>query len=179
MGMFAAVAPALLGEVMGYDNYTVAGLVVFLLFMASTVGQILQERLPYKARLPLGCLILIAGTLLVTLSIGIASLVLMVAGAFIAGCGHGVAFRARMGEVTAASPPAQRAAVASSFFLVAYVAISVPVVGLGLLTTALDLATAGMIFSSLVALLALVAAIALIFTYRHLKPSTDTDLRAQ
>jgi ABC-type phosphate transport system permease subunit len=45
--------------------------------------------------------------------------------------------------------------VASSFFVVAYVAISVPVVGVGVLGELAGLRSAGLIFSAIVAALAL------------------------
>lgn len=71
-----------------------------------------------------------------------------------------------MGEITAASPTERRAEVASTFFVIAYVAISIPVVGLGLIARALDLVTAGVAFASAVALLSLLAAVSLLIRQR-------------
>jgi hypothetical protein len=56
--------------------------------------------------------------------------------------------------VNAASPPARRGQVASNFFLVAYVAISLPVVGVGVLADMIGLRAAGLIFAAVVAALA-------------------------
>jgi hypothetical protein len=56
--------------------------------------------------------------------------------------------------VNAASPAAQRAEVASSFFVVASVAISLPVIGEGVLAQLVGLRTAGLVFAAAVAALA-------------------------
>lgn len=161
LGLFTAVAPAFMGEVLGHHNRALTGAVVFLLFVASTVGQAGQSRLPESRRLPLGCGLLMAGIALVAAAILAASLALMIAGALIAGVGQGVAFRAGLGAVTAASPAERRGEVASTFFVVAYVAISIPVVGVGLAADVFGLPAAGVTFSIGVALLALAALVSL------------------
>jgi MFS family permease len=60
-----------------------------------------------------------------------------------------------------AAPPEERAEVASSFFVVAYVAISVPVIGVGLLAEAAGLRTAGLVFEAAVAALAAIVLVLL------------------
>jgi len=162
LGLFTAVAPAVMGKILGVSNHALTGLVVFLLFVGSMAGQLGQSRMADGVRLPVGCVVLIAGVACVGLAIGTASLVLLVLGAVVAGIGQGVAFRAGLGAITAASPPRRRAEVASTFFVVAYVAISIPVVGVGLMADMVGLATAGMVFSGVVALLAAGALISLV-----------------
>lgn len=166
MGLFTAVAPAFIGKVLGYSNHALTGSVVFVLFIASTVGQTLQSRLPRAARLPLGCLGLILGMGLLIAAITSGSLSLMICAGAVAGAGQGASFRAGMGEITAASPARRRAEVASTFFVVAYVAISIPVVGLGLIARAYGLSTAGVIFASAVAVLSLISATSLVWRQR-------------
>jgi hypothetical protein len=90
------------------------------------------------------------------LGLAVPSLALLVLGGVIAGFGHGVAFRAGLAAVSASAPAAQRGDVASSFFVVMYVAISVPVIGVGVLAQATGLRTAGLIFAAAVAVLAIV-----------------------
>lgn len=166
MGLFTAVAPAFLAEVLGYGNHALTGSVVFMLFIGSMIGQTLQSRLPRVARLPLGCLGLIIGMGFLMAAIEVGSLPLMILAGLTAGAGQGASFRAGMGEITAASPVERRAEVASTFFVVAYVAISIPVVGLGLMARLSNLTTAGVIFASAVALLALISAIILLLRQR-------------
>ncbi|GAB3675227.1 MFS transporter [Salinisphaera aquimarina] len=166
LGLFTAIAPAFMGKILQLSNHALTGAVVFLLFVASTVGQIGQSKLSERLRLPLGCVALIGGIALVAAAIGMASLMLLLLGAIVSGIGQGVAFRAGMGAVTAASPPERRGEVASTFFVVLYVAISIPVVGVGLAADTLGLRVAGISFSIAVAILATVALISLLLRRR-------------
>ena len=68
--------------------------------------------------------------------------------------------------VAGGAPADRRAAVTSSLFVVTYVAISLPVVGVGLLADATDLVEAGTVFAGLVALLAAGAALSLVRSQR-------------
>ncbi|MFT7338231.1 MAG: putative MFS family arabinose efflux permease [Marinobacter maritimus] len=156
-GFFTSIAPAMMGNVLGYDNRLLIGVVAGSIFIASTLGQLLQDKLPLHLRLPIGCATLVAGVTPVALGIHVQSLALFMAGAVIAGMGQGIAFRAGMGAIAAASPPAERAAVTSTFFIVAYIAISVPVIGIGLMANVLSLKTTGVIFSVFVGLMAALA----------------------
>jgi hypothetical protein len=63
--------------------------------------------------------------------------------------------------VNTRAPAEHRAAVASSFFVVMYVAISLPVIGEGILTQATALRTAGLTFAAAVAAVALVVLVLL------------------
>jgi len=166
-GFFTSIAPAMMGNVLGYDNRLLIGFVAGSIFIASTLGQLLQGKLPLHLRLPIGCATLVAGVTPVALGIHVQSLALFMAGAVIAGMGQGIAFRAGMGAIAAASPPAERAAVTSTFFTVAYIAISVPVIGIGLMASVLSLKTTGVIFSVFVGLMAALALFILLRRGRH------------
>ncbi len=159
LGLFAAVAPAFLSDVLHIEQPAIVGFVVLVLFLASTVGQIAQARLPGNWPLPVGCVLLVVGMILVALGLGMASLGWLISGAFVGGLGQGASFRAGMGLVTAASPNHRRSEVASSFFIVVYVAISIPVIGLGVLASWLGLVVSGMLFTAGIALLALISLI--------------------
>ncbi|GHC28433.1 MFS transporter [Aidingimonas halophila] len=161
LGFFTATAPAFMGRIMDVSNLLAIGVVAGLPFFASTVGQLAQERVPLSYRLPLGCVILLLGVVAIGAGIALASLTWFVCGAVVAGIGQGIAFRAGLGEVVAASPLTRRAEVTSSFFVVAYVAISLPVVGIGVTARLIGLQATGEIFAALVALLVLMALVLL------------------
>src|SRR5699024_8491398 len=143
MGMFTAITPALLTDIMHYDSSVLTGLIVFSMFISSVVGQRLSSKLATAWRLPAGCLIIIVGTLLIVLSIQTAWLLGLLLAGILSGLGQGMAFRGGMESVMSVSPSQQRAEVAAGFFLVAYVALSLPIIGLGLLARPLGLAGAG------------------------------------
>ncbi len=154
LGLFTAVSPAFLGKVLDHRSPALVGLVVVLVFLASIAGQVYSLRLSTTRGLTAGCLALIAGMAVLATSLLLASLPVLVLGALVAGAGQGLAFRAGLGSVGEASPAKSRGAISSAYFVVLYLGISVPVVGVGLLATWLGLVPAGVVFAVLVGLLA-------------------------
>jgi predicted MFS family arabinose efflux permease len=153
LGLFTAVAPAFLGQTLGVSNRAVVGVVVFAVFGASTLGQLVLPLVPEAAALATGCVALIVGMGVLALGLAVSALALLVLGGVIAGLGQGLSFRAGLTALTARSPVEQRGQVASSFFVVAYLAISVPVIGVGVLAEATGLQSAGLMFAAAVAAL--------------------------
>lgn len=162
LGSFTGVAPGFVSQIIGVTSHAVAGLVVFSLFAASAVAQIVSRPLATHRALVLGCALLIVGTVVVGTALPTASLALLVIGAVIAGVGQGMSFSKGLATVAGQSPPHRRAEVTSSFFVVAYVAISLPVVGEGLAARSLGLEQAGILFAVAVAVLAAVALVILV-----------------
>jgi len=161
LGLFTAVAPDFLAVELGVTSRAVVGLVVFSVFAASMVGQAMLELVPKAAAMPAGCLALIVGMGALALGLAVSSLALLVLGGVIAGFGHGLVFRAGLTAVNARAPAAQRGAVASSFFVVMYVAIALPVIGEGILAQATGLRAAGLTFATAVAAVAVVVLVLL------------------
>jgi MFS family permease len=156
LGLFTAVSPAFLGQTLHITNEAVVGLVVFAVFAASAVGQLGYDAVPGGLALPVGCGGLIAGMVLLAIGLAAPSLALLVTGGVVAGIGQGLSFRAGLAGINAEAPTEDRAAVASSFFVVAYLALAVPVIGVGLLAEAVGLKTAGLVFAGVVAAIAAV-----------------------
>jgi MFS family permease len=154
LGLFTAVAPGFLGQVLGIASPAAAGAIVFAVFAASTLGQTLLEGVFGARALVAGSAGLVVGMVLLGLGLALSSLELLVIGGVVAGVGQGVSFRHGLAAINAASPPQQRGEVASAFFVLMYVGISVPVVGVGLLAQAAGLRTAGLVFVAAVAVLA-------------------------
>jgi MFS family permease len=154
MGLFTAVSPAFLGTVLHNTNHAVTGAVVLSVFLASTLGQSLSMALGERRALVLGCVGLIAGMILVGTSLLALSLALLIAGALIAGFGQGMSFRAGLGAVASASPPEKRGEITSTFFVMLYVGIAIPVIGEGAAAVVFGLTVSGVVFAALVAILA-------------------------
>jgi MFS family permease len=153
LGLMTAVTPDFLGQELGVTSRAIVGLVVFALFAASLAGQFALEFVPERVAIPGGAGALIVGMGSLALSLAVSSLALLVLGAVIAGFGQGLSFRGGLTQVNERSPAAQRGAVASSFFVVMYIAISLPVIGEGVLAQAVGLRPAGLTFAALVAAL--------------------------
>ncbi len=167
LGLFTAVAPSFLADLLHEDSHALSGAVVFAVFAASTVGQLtLAERFGGHA-LPAGCIGLIVGMGLLAAGLAAKSLALLVIGGVVGGLGQGLSFRAGLQAVNTRAPAEQRGSVASSFFIVCYVAISLPVIGEGIAANAVGLQAAGIAFSLAVAAISAIALVTLIPRARH------------
>ncbi|WP_447527604.1 MFS transporter [Vreelandella sp. TE19] len=160
-GFYTAASPSVLSQELGYSHQALLGFVAGLLFIASTVGQILQGRLSEPSRLPGGCAVLLLGVLIVAWGIAGEQLAGFVLGAIVAGIGQGIAFRAGLGAVAAASSAENKSAVVSTFFVIAYVAISIPVVGIGLMASVAGLKATALTFALIAALLCCISLVLL------------------
>jgi hypothetical protein len=154
LGLFTAVSPSFLGKLLGIDDFALQGAVTFTVFAASAVGQIALVPRFGGTSLPVGCAGLVVGMALLTAGFAALSFQLLLAGGVIAGLGQGMSFRAGLAAVNAAAPVERRADVASTYFVVLYVALSLPVIGVGVAADLVGLRAAGIVFSVVVAVLA-------------------------
>jgi MFS family permease len=162
LGFFSAVAPGFMRVVLDIDNHATVGLGVFVVFASSLAGQMAYRNAPTAVTLPAGCGLLIAGIALVALGLADESLGPLLAGGVVAGLGQGLSFRAGLTAINDATPADRRGEVVSSFFVVAYVAISVPVLAVGGVAELTSIRTAGLILAAGVAALALTVVILLL-----------------
>lgn len=174
LGLFTAVSPSFMTQVLAQGSIALSGLVVFVLFAASTAGQISTVRVRSHRALPVGCVVLTGGMMSIAAAMLLGSLVLLLVGAVVTGVGQGMGFRAAVTMVSEQSEPRRRGEITSGLFVVLYIAISVPVVGIGVLAQTVGLRTAGVVFAAFVAVLALVAAVLV-----TRKPSPRTGSRDQ
>jgi MFS family permease len=154
-GVFSSVAPVFLATILGRTSHALAGGLVFILFGASIVGQLLVSRLSDRRALISGCALLVGGAGLLALALGIESLAALIASASVAGLGQGLVVGAALAAINQRAPVEHRAETASSFFVVMYVGLSVPVIGVGVAANAWSLRGAGIAFSFAVAALVL------------------------
>ncbi|MEX0168289.1 MFS transporter [Streptomyces sp. LMG1-1-1.1] len=157
-GVFTSVSPAFLARYLHVDDHAVSGLIVALAFFASTAGQLAVGRVGVARSLPLGCAVLFAGLSFLAGALATELLALVVLAAVVGGAGQGLSFRAALSAVAGAAPPDRRAAVISTLFVVAYTGISIPVIGVGLLSDPLGLERAGLVFTACMLLLVASAA---------------------
>jgi MFS family permease len=154
-GVFSSVAPVFLGAILGRTSHALAGAIVFILFSASIVGQLLVSRLSDRRALILGCELLAGGVGLLALALWIESLAALIASASVVGLGQGLVIGAGLAAINQRAPVERRGEIASSFFVVMYVGLSLPVIGVGLAANVWSLRGAGIAFSAAVAVLVL------------------------
>jgi MFS family permease len=166
-GFFTGVVPAVMGNILHISSHAILGTIVFVLFMASVAGQFMQRWMGAERAMVSGCLILIVAVGLIYVGISFTSLAPIVAGAVVSGFGQGLIFRAGIEEITDASPEGQRGEITSTFFVVLYVAISIPIIGIGLMNRAFGLRTAGVDFAIGVMALTFIALLALLYHFKN------------
>jgi MFS family permease len=164
-GLFTAVVPSFLGRILHQPNLALAGVLVFGLFAASTVGQVALTGRFGRWALQGGCVGLIVGMAMLAGGLAAKSLAIVIAATILSGLGQGLCFRAGLQAINTRAPAERRGGVASTYFIVAYIGISVPVVGVGIAATGLGLQTAGIVFSIAVAAIAAVALTRLIVAH--------------
>jgi MFS family permease len=159
-GVFGSVGPAMLAEVLSITAPTASGALVATLFVMSVVGQTLARRFAPAAALPAGCVALAAGLALLALALALETIVALVASAVVAGLAQGVIVGAGLGLLTARAPADRRSQVASTYFLVLYIGLVVPVVAFGVVETSLGLVDTGYVFCALAGAAALASGVA-------------------
>ncbi|MFL5960080.1 MAG: MFS transporter [Gaiellaceae bacterium] len=152
-GVFSSVAPEFLGLGLNHHSPALAGLLVFVLFVLSVAGQVLVARL--RNALAAGCGLLAAGVALLAVSLAADSLAALFASAAVAGLGQGVVVSAGLAAIAERAPAERRGETASSFFVVLYVGLSVPVIAAGVAIHYTSLRSAGIGFCAAAGTLAL------------------------
>jgi MFS family permease len=152
-GLFSATAPTFLATLLHLPSPALAGAVVFVLFAFSAAGQLVLGRMPPRAGLPAGCAGIILGAGLTAAALALNSLAFLIAGAVVAGLGQGFSVGAGLAMLNAGTPAGRRGEVSSSYFVLLYLALSIPIVGMGLVTQLIGLRQAGLIFTAFVAVL--------------------------
>jgi len=103
-GLFAAVAPSFLSQVVGIDNHAVAGLIAGSIFAASAVAQVAAGRMNPPRAVAVGCAILVVGMVILAVALQLSSLVGIIAAAVVAGIGQGISFSRGLAAVARRSP---------------------------------------------------------------------------
>ena len=161
-GLFTAVAPSFLSQVVGITNHAVAGLIACSIFAASAVAQVAAGGLAPQRAVAIGCAILVVGMVILAVALHFSSLAGLIAAAVVSGIGQGISFSRGLAAVAELTPADRRAEVGSTYFVVAYVAISLPVVGEGLAAQRWGLQTAGETFAIAVAILSTICLVAIL-----------------
>jgi MFS family permease len=157
-GLFFSLGPELSAHLFSSSNAIVSGLGVLALTGSAAVAQLLLGRTPPWLATSAGSVALSAGMILIVTAAAVDSGALYLAGSVVGGIGFGVAFLGGLRALAAVIPPDHRAAVMSSFYIVAYASLSIPAVLAGAVVTSFGLDPTFESFGAVVAALALVVA---------------------
>ncbi|MEU4241006.1 MFS transporter [Actinoplanes sp. NPDC026619] len=159
-GLFTSLAPGFVAGSLHHPSRLLAGAVTFLVFAAGAAAQSV-----FRRSLGAGLLTLATGLVTVAAATQFTSLGLFLAGGAVAGAGSGVVFKSAVGATAAMAAAHQRGETLAGLFLIAYLGLVGPVLGLGIATRSVPATTAMLWFTGF--LLALLAAIAVLDRFRR------------
>jgi MFS family permease len=131
LGLFTALVPTFLEKVIGQHHPWVIGASVSLSFGAAVLTQLAIRGLRAVLAIELGLAVLIAGIGILTASLAIASYPLFLAGTVVSGIAIGAAFSGGLATALSVAGDRERGRVSSLFYLIAYVGLTIPVIGAG------------------------------------------------
>ncbi|MFF0226253.1 MFS transporter [Streptomyces sp. NPDC004629] len=159
-GLFTSVAPGFVAGALHHPSRALAGVIVFVVFGGAATAQGLTARLSTPAKRRLGLLAQAAGVVTLVTGMHTANLAAFLAGGVVAGIGAGVLFKAALGTVAALAVPDKRSEALAGLFLIAYLGLTLPAVGIGVATLGLSAVTVMTWFAGV--LLVLLTAVALL-----------------
>jgi MFS family permease len=131
LGTFTALTSSFLGEVLHEHSHAVGGAVVFAVFGTAAATQLLLARFPSRAVIVFGLALFLAALALVVAGLSQASLALFLTGAIVSGVAVGAVFIGSLSIANRLAPPGLRGRVVSTYFVFAYVGLTIPVIGVG------------------------------------------------
>jgi MFS family permease len=131
LGLFTALAPSFLGDVLHEHSHAVGGAVVFALFGTAAATQLVLARFPSRTVIVFGLMVFLAALALIVAGLSQASMVLFLTGAIVSGVAVGAVFIGSLSAAIRLAPAEIRGQVASTYFVFAYVGLTIPVIGVG------------------------------------------------
>lgn len=134
MGLFAGLSGLFLATTLDRPSHALSGATLFLVFSCGVVSQLATTKLKASRVLALGTMSMLAGLVLLVVSVRLSapSLALFLIGGALIGAGAGAVFKGTTGIVLEASPPEDRLAMTSALLIALFVGLSVPVIGAGI-----------------------------------------------
>lgn len=156
LGLVLSLVPTYVTILFGRPDVLVSGAATAVMLACSALAQLLANRASARRLETLGMPLLAAGLVLLATAGALSSLPVLLLAIVLAGIGQGLAFLGGLTAVNEAAPAERRADVLSSFYVVIYVGIGLPVIGVGFAATTFGLLPAVQSFAVLVAVLCLV-----------------------
>jgi MFS family permease len=133
-GLFAGLSGLFLATTFGRPSHALSGATLFLVFSAGVVSQLATTGLRASRALALGMASMLAGLVLLVISVRLSapSLALFLIGGVLIGAGAGAVYKGTTGIVLDATAPENRVAMTSALVIAVFIGLSVPVIGAGI-----------------------------------------------
>ena len=157
LGFYSALAPSLLQRSLGMESHAVGGAVIFELYAAAVLVLALTHWLGARAAMLWGLSLLIPSLALLVVAFQSHSLPLLLIGAALGGGAAALGYRGSLQIVNQIAPDSRRAEVVSSYLMFCYAGVSLPVIGIGVLSSIETPGLAEGIFAAVIAAIAVLA----------------------
>ncbi|WP_326619663.1 MFS transporter [Streptomyces decoyicus] len=174
IGLFLTLIPTYVTTLSGSENLFLGGAAVALMLVCSVLAQLVAYGRPARTLELIGLPLLATGLVLLALAGGVSSLTLLLIATVIAGIGQGLVFLGGLTAVSQAAAADRHAEVLSSFYVILYLGVGLPVIGVGFFATFAGLLAAVQYFAGVVVLLCVTVLIGLARA-RHRAPTTPSS----
>jgi hypothetical protein len=133
-GLFAGLSGLFLATTFHNPSHALAGVTLFIVFSAGVASQLATARLRASRVFALGTASMLAGLVLLVISVRLStpSLALFLISGALIGAGAGAVFKGTTGLVLDGTAPENRVAMNSELLIALFVGLSVPVIGAGI-----------------------------------------------
>ncbi len=153
-GFYSALTPGLLNTELHETNRAFAGVVVFELALIATVTLAVTKSLKSRPAMLSGMGLLLPGIALLELAREARSMPLLLGATALCGVSVALGYRGSLEAINRIAPGEQRAEVLSAYFVVCYIGLSLPVIGIGVISETANPEIANLTFAAVVALFA-------------------------
>jgi MFS family permease len=156
-GFYSSLGPSLARIVTGVHSPTLGGGVVAALVMSGAVAVMFMRRRPARVALVFGTVALVVGVGVTLAGVQLHASAAFFAGSVIAGLGFGSAFNGTLRSLVPLAEAHERAGLMSTYFVLSYLAFSVPAIAAGLVAGQIGLQAASVGYGGLLVALGCVA----------------------
>jgi predicted MFS family arabinose efflux permease len=169
-GLFLALAPSLVRDVLHVRFGAAGGLSITVLFIANSAGALWAARRPARGATLLGAVLLSLGAAGLAAALVFASPSVFLGASIVSGLGVGLTFNGALRGISGATAAKSRSEVFSAAFVVSYAALGVPSLAAGLAAPSWGLETTTYLYILFIGALSLSAAL---HAGRHLTSQPD------
>ncbi|HWC07522.1 MAG TPA: hypothetical protein VG458_00585, partial [Solirubrobacterales bacterium] len=159
-GLYLSLGPSVATEIFDLPNHVIGGLVVTLLCGTGAVTIVRLRGWGLSRALMLSAGLLAAGLAVTLVGLIAESVVLAALGTLIAGIGFGASARGTFGTIASIALPEERGGLFAVFYVISYLAFSLPALAAGLASSAVGLRPIAIVYAATALVLSLLAALA-------------------
>lgn len=154
-GIYGSLSGSLDRQLLHVSNHGEVGVILFVFAFVGGLSQMMFRTKPPQLTMVVGVIAQVIGVISVECALFSASAALFLVATVITGIGNGLCFIGSLALVQEISPPGMKAELVAAYNVVAYFALSLPIVGVGIMANTVGLKSATLVFT--VALIALAA----------------------